>query len=76
MTNPSPQQTYKQYKIRKLSWNSHGEVYGFTIPKPIALMFEDVKFRISTEDGKIVLTSGLDLVKFRKEAHKYNIADY
>ena len=67
MANPSPQQTYNQYKVRPITWNKSGKVYGISLPREVALQFLDVKFNVEVQEGKIILTSGLDLVKLKKE---------
>mgnify|MGYP001593379746 CR=1 FL=1 len=76
MSNSAPQQTYDQYKIRRISWNKQGDIYGITIPRSIALQFEDVKFTASIEGESIILKSGLDIVKLKREMGEYKIEDY
>lgn len=75
MSNPAPQQTYNQYKVRKLSWNKAGEVYGITLPRQIAIKFEGIKFTITSSGENIILQSGLDIVNLRKEIDSFDLID-
>ena len=69
--NPKPNNTYYQYRIRKISWNEKGDNFGITIPRGIAEKYKDVKWDISVIEApnikQIILTSGLDLVQLKKE---------
>lgn len=73
MANQHPQQTYGQYKIRRLSWNHIGEVYGITMPRGIADKFKDVKFTIELTKDSIILKSGIDLAQLKEEIGRYPI---
>lgn len=79
MGNPHPQQTFDQYKMRRLGWNSIGSVFGITLPRKIAEKYMGVKWSVEevvTKDSvTIVLTSGIDIAKMRDEINKYTIAD-
>lgn len=70
-----PHRTYHQYKVRKIN---NTPVYVITIPSELVQKFklENVKFRISYEEGKLIFTSGLDLVEFKKNIDKYDIENF
>ena len=66
--NEHPQQTYNQYKLRVISWNKNGSVYGLTFPREIAEEIINIKFTINKLDnGDIVLKSGLDIANLKEE---------
>lgn len=75
MSNQTPQQTYSQYKIRKITKNEFGNVYGITIPREIGEKFEGVKFTLEVQEQTIILKSGLDISKLKKEVEKYSFDD-
>jgi len=61
------QPSYNQYKIRRISWNHLGNVYGLTLPREVAENFLNVKFTITISGASIVLTSGIDIMQLKKE---------
>lgn len=67
--------TYKQYKVRELSWNKHGTVFGISIPREIAEKHKDISFTIEETANGIMFKSGLDLIQFKKEVKKYDVLD-
>ena len=67
--------SYNQYKIRKLSWNRLGNVYGITLPRELAERFLDVKFTIESTGSTIILTSGIDIMQLKKEAQSISFAE-
>ena len=73
MSNPSPQNTYNQYKIRVSSYNETGSAFCITIPRQIAETFNQVKFTISITNNSIVFTSGQDIKNLKEEIKKYRI---
>lgn len=70
MSNQHPQQTYNQYKIRGISWNHIGVVYGISIPREIAIQFEGIKFNIVKSGNNIILYSGQDLIQLKRDMEK------
>ena len=73
MVNTHPTPTYEQYKVRKLSWNKFGIVYGISLPREIATELIDVKFTVEVKNNKIIFTSGQDLQQLKREINQVNI---
>jgi len=76
MSNPVPQQTYGQYKLRRISWNKFGDIFGITIPRDIATKHLGTKFTIVESNNQIILKSGIDISDLKKEIESYDIDEW
>ena len=79
------QNSYKQYKIRKISWNSDGAIYGISVPRRTGENFEEPKWTFKLYKTKnpiefsgtfIVFQSGLDLSIFKENVQLHRIENY
>ena len=64
--NYKPITSYNQYKVRKISYNIVGPIYGMTIPRKIAAQFMNIKFNIVVQEDKIIFQSGLDIAHLKE----------
>lgn len=77
MSNNSPQQTYNQYKMRKISESQKGAItFGIGMPPEVATRFVGVKFNIEINGDNIILTSGLDIAQLKKEIENIDINEW
>ena len=65
-----------RYKLHVIAnSNSPYSVYGITIPRDIAMFFNDIYFDIYKSGCSIILSSGCNFNPTRKEVEKYEYED-
>lgn len=65
-----------QYKIRVITRNIKGDVYGITIPREVALFFSGCFFTIEKSKDKILMNSGCVFNPTKEEISHYDLEDF
>ena len=65
-----------QYKIRIITKNIQGNVYGITIPREVALFFSGCFFTITKQKDEIKMSSGCMFDPTEEEISHYDLEDF
>ena len=76
MSNPNPQPTYNQYKLRIISSKENGQQIGLGVSKEIEVAYPlGTKFTVHLIDGGFIALSGQDIVALKKQIKGLRIED-